>query len=218
MTSEAHPTEAYPTGDELSFLRAYDDATLRRIEVVSDASLERIFRADDSHRAVLAAQLLAELAEAAQRLLAVCTALRERTVPVGRALLAPLPGADAWREFAAAVFEAHPDDLVRAMGLDESAIDSAAELASVSDLARHAEVIQVHEGGPPIAIVEAREPPVLRLVGHDHSGARCEFTIVLSEARVIGLGDATGHLVALARDFLFTHIELREESLARHAD
>ena len=209
-------SEAYPTGDELTFLRAYDDATLRRIEVVSDAILERIFRADDSHRSVLAAQLLAELAEAAQRLLAVCTALRDRSRPVGRALLAPLPTSEDWRTFAEAVFEAHPDDLVRAMGLDESAIDSAAQLASVSDLVRHAEVIQVHEGGPPVAILEASEPLVLRLVGHDRAGERCEFAITLSEARVIGLGDATGHLVALARDFLLTHIELREESLVEH--
>lgn len=218
VTSEAYPTDSYPTGDELTFLRAYDDATLRRIEVVSDAILERIFRTEDRHRALLAAQLLAELAEAARRLLAVCTALRDRSVPVGRALLAPLPTSEDWRTFAEAVFEAHPGDLVRAMALDEAAIDSAAELASISDLTRHAEVIRVHEGGPPVAVLEAGaagEPTVLRLVGHDRAGQRCEFAMPLSEARVIGLGDATGHLVAMARDFLLTHVELREESLAR---
>lgn len=215
MASDGLAAGSYPGGSELSFLRAYDDATLRGIEVVSDAILERIFRADDSHRALLAAQLLAELAEAAQRLVAVCTALRERTVPVGRALLAPLPGSDEWKRFADAVFEAHPGDLARAMGLDESAIESAAELTSVTDLVRHAEVIRVHEGGPPVAILEAGEPAVLRLVGHDRAGERCEFTMALTEARVIGLADATGHLVAMARDFLLTHVELREESLAR---
>ena len=32
----------------------------------------------------------------------------------------------------------------------------------------------------------------------------------------IGLADATVHLVVLARDFLMTHAELREESLAEH--
>ena len=216
MTSE-YRTSEYPAPTELEFLRAYDDATLRRIEVVSDAILERIFRADDSHRAVLTAQLLAELAEAAQRLLAVCSALRDRSVPVGRALLAPLPSAGAWRTFAEAVFEAHPGDLARAMGLDETAVESAAELASVSDLGRHAEVIRVHESGPPVAIVEPGEPPVLVLVGHDRSGERAELRIPLSEHRVVGLADATGHLVALARDFLLTHIELREESVARHS-
>ncbi|MDA0350656.1 MAG: hypothetical protein O3A10_00410 [Chloroflexi bacterium] len=210
-------TNDYPIGSELAFLRAYDDATLRRIETVSDAILERIFRTEDRHRAVLAAQLLTELAEAAQRLVAVCNALRDRSIPVGRALLKPLPTSEDWRTFAEAVFEAHPGDLARAMGLDETAIDSAAELASVTDLARHADIIRVHEGGPPIALLEPGDPPLLRLVGHDRGGERQEFTIVLSEPRVIALADATGHLVALARDFLLTHIELREESLAQHS-
>jgi hypothetical protein len=211
-------TNEYPAGSELAFLRAYDDGSLRRIEVVSDALLERIFRADDSHRAVLAAQLLTELAEAARRLLAVCTALRDRTVPVGRALLAPLPTAEDWLAFADAVVDAHPDDLVRAMGLDETAIDSAAELASITDLARHADVIRVHEAGPPISTIEPGDqgqPPVLTLTGFDHAGARHAFRLPLNESRVIGLADATGHLVALARDFLLTHVELREDTLAR---
>ena len=199
---------------DLTFLRAYDTSTLRRIEVVSDALLERIFRADDSHRGVLAAQLIAELSEAAQRLVAVCNALRERSTPVARALVAPLPGSDEWRTFAEAVFEAHPPTLVRAMGLDETALDSADELASVTDLIRHAEVIRVHESGPPVAILEPGDTLRLRLIGHDRTGVRCEFSIALSEARVVGLADATGHLVALARDFLLTHIELREETLA----
>lgn len=211
-------TSDYPAASELEFLRAYDDATLRRIEVVSDAILERIFRTEDRHRAVLAAQLLTELAEAAQRLVAVCTALRDRSIPVGRALLQPLPTSEDWLTFAGAVFEANPPDLVRAMGLDKTALDSAAELAAVSDLARHAEVIRVHEGGPPTSVLEPGDPPRLRLVGHDRTGERCEFSIALSEPRVIGLADATGHLIALARDFLLTHVELREETAAEHAD
>lgn len=210
-------TNDYPIGTELEFLRAYDEGTLRRIELVSDALLERIFRTDDSHRAVLAGQLLTELAEAAQRLVAVCTALRDRTIPVGRALQRPLPGADDFRAFAEAVFEAHPGDLVRAMGLDETALESAAELTSISDLARHAEIVCVHEGGPPVSVLEPGDPPRLRLIGRDHAGDPCEFSIALGESRVIGLADATGHLVALARDFLLTHVELREESAAHHA-
>ena len=57
--------DTYRASDELIFLRAYDNASLRRIEVVSDAILERIFLADGSHRALLGAQLLAELSDAA---------------------------------------------------------------------------------------------------------------------------------------------------------
>lgn len=216
MTNEAYLTTTYPTGDELTFLRAYDDATLRGIEVVSDAILERIFRTEDRHRTLLAAQILAELSEAAQRLVAVCTALRDRSMPVGRALLAPLPGAEEFQSFAEAVFEAPPTELVRAMGLDEAALESAAELTSITDLARHAQVIRVHEGGQPVAVLEPGDPPSLHLVGLDRQGQRTELRIALSEPRVIGLADATGHLVALARDFLMTHVELREESLAEH--
>jgi hypothetical protein len=138
-------------------------------------------------------------------------------MPVGRALLAPLPGADDFQSFAEAVFEAQPTELVRAMGLDETALESATELVSITDLARHAEVIRAHEGGQPVAVIEPGDPPSLHLVGHDRQDQRTELRIALSEPRVIGLADATGHLVALARDFLMTHVELREESFAEHS-
>jgi len=212
MTSERDPA------DDLAFLRGYDDATLRRIEVVSDALLERIFRAEAGQRALLAARLLGELSEAAQRLAAVCNALRNRTQPVARALLAPLPTADQWTAFSESVFEVHPDELVRAMALDARAIESAAELARLPDLARHAAVIRVHEGGPPTTLLEAGDSPTLRLVGRDRAGEPAELRITLSEARVTAFADATGQLVTIARDFLLTHVELREESLERRAD
>ncbi len=212
MTNEGGPT------DDLAFLRSYDDATLRRIEVVSDALLERIFRAEASQRVLLAAKLLGELSEAAQRLAAVYNALRDRSQPVARALLAPLPNADEWVTFSAAVFEAHPQELVRAMVLDERAIESADELAQLPNLARHAAVIRVHEGGPPTTLLEAGDSPALRLLGRDRTGEPTELRLALTEARVTAFADATGQLVTLARDFLMTHIELREETLERHAD
>ena len=202
--------------DDLAFLRSYEDATLRRIEVVSDALLERLFRAEAGQRALLAAKLLGELSEGAQRLAAVCDALRDRSRPVARALLAPLPGADEWVTFTEAVFEAHPEELVRAMVLDERAIESAAELTQLPNLARHAAVIRVHEGGPPTTLLEAGDSPALRLIGRDRAGEPTELRLALSEARVTAFADATGQLVTLARDFLMTHIELREETLAQH--
>ena len=89
---------------------------------------------------------------------------------------------------------------------------------SISDLARHADVIRPHEAGPPVSILEPGDPPVLLVAGHDRSGQRAELRVALSEQRVVGLADATGHLVALARDFLMTHVELREETLAEHGE
>ena len=204
--------------DDLAFLRSYDDATLRRIEVVSDALLERLFRAEAGQRVLLAAKLLGELSEAAQRLAAVCNALRYRSSPVARALLTPLPDADEWVTFSEAVFEAHPEELVRAMMLDERAIESAAELAQLPNLARHAAVIRVHEGGPPTTLLEAGDSSALRLVGRDRTGEPTELRLALTETRVTAFADATGQLVTLARDFLMTHIELREETLERLAD
>ena len=167
---------------------------------------------------LLAAKLLGELSEAAQRLAAVCNALRYRSSPVARALLTPLPDADEWVTFSEAVFEAHPEELVRAMMLDERAIESAAELAQLPNLARHAAVIRVHEGGPPTTLLEAGDSSALRLVGRDRTGEPTELRLALTETRVTAFADATGQLVTLARDFLMTHIELREESLERHAD
>jgi hypothetical protein len=204
--------------DELAFLHNYEDATLRRIEVVSDALLERLFRAEAGQRVLLAAKLIGELSEAAQRLAAVCNALRDRSRPVSHALLAPLPDADKWITFSEAVFEAHPEELVDAMVLDERAIDSATELVQLPNLARHAAVIRVHEGGPPTTLLESGNSPVLRLVGRDRRGEPTELRLVLTEARVTAFADATGQLVTLTRDFLMTHIELSEETLESHAD
>jgi hypothetical protein len=212
MTTEGQPD------DDIAFLRSYDDATLRRIEVVSDALLERLFLAEAGQRALLAAKLLGELSEAAQRLAAVCTALRDRGQPVARSLLAPLPTAGDWTAFSEAVSEANPASLVRAMLLDERAIESAEELTQLPNLARHAAVIRVHEGGPPATLLETGESAALRLVGRDRAGEPSELRLTLSEARVTAFADATGQLVAIARDFLLTHIELREETLDRHAD
>jgi hypothetical protein len=214
MTNTAHPNSV----DDLAFLRSYEDATLRRIEVVSDAILERLFRAEAGQRALLAAKLLGELSEAAQRLAAVCNALRDRNRSVARALLAPLPDANEWIAFSEAVLEAHPEELARAMVLDERAIESAAELAQLPNLARHAAVIRVHEGGPPTTLLETGDSPALHLVGRDRAGEPTELRLALTEARVTAFADATGQLVTIARDFLLTHIELREETLERHAD
>jgi hypothetical protein len=211
MTDVGYPD---PT-DDLAFLRSYEDATLRRIEVVSDALLERLFRAEAGQRALLAAKLLGELSEATQRLTAVYKALCDRSQPVARALLARLPNADEWLAFSEAVFEAHPEELIRAMVLDERAFESAAELAQLPHLARHAAVIRVHEGGPPTTLIEAGDSPVLHLIGRDRTGEPTELRLALTEARVTAFADATGQFVTIARDFLMTHIELREETLER---
>ena len=201
---------------DLAFLRSYEATTLRRIEVVSDALLERLFLADAGQRALLAAQLLSHLAEAAQRLVAVCSALRDRRSSVAVSLRQQLPTADGWRAFSEAVSETDPGELVRAMGLDDRAWDSADELSRAPELWLHSQVIRVHESGPPLTRLEGGERPALLFEGRDRSGRGAELRVALSEARITAIADATGQLVAIARDFLITHIELREESLAEY--
>jgi hypothetical protein len=203
----------FPDGwSELDFLRAYQSTALRKPEVVADTALSSLFLAETGNRALLAAGVAQECAEAARRLLAVWRALTDRSRPVGRALLAPLPGPEEWEAFAGEVHEAPPEDLLAAMRLGPDVEESAAELAAAPGLAWYAELMRAFEGRPPIVLIAPGSPPALLLI-YDNAGERRELRLPLHEESVVGLGDAAGAFIALARDFLGAYIEMREQTI-----
>ena len=199
--------------NEIIFLRQYSDLTLRSIEVSSDALLERLFLAETSQRNLLGLRLLSDLSESAQRLVAVFNALTKRTVNVSKALTYSLPKSDQWDVFCGDVIETPPETLIRKMGIDERAIESASELSSIVDLPRHNKLIQLHSSGNPNVFIDSSLPMTIHLLNYSQDGEQITMSINLSEEIIVAIADTTGQFIRLARDFLLTHVEIREESL-----
>jgi hypothetical protein len=203
---------AQPAGDwnELDFLRAYEESTLWKPQVVADNVLNGIFLADAAHRALLAALMVQEVAEAARRLNHVWIALTDRSVSVGRRLAGPLPGADDWDRLATTLETIEePAQVLGLLNLDESVLDSVEELLDYRPLHLFTSAVRVAEAGPPNATIEPAHPPVLVLSNIDPRGERYEARIELADDRVIALGDATGDFVTWARDFLGAYLDAR---------
>jgi hypothetical protein len=204
------PPELFAGMDEIEFLQAYEDTTLRKPQVVSDNVLTGIHLSDASHRIVLSVLLMQETVEAARRLAAVWAALSDRSRTVSQRLAGPLPGPDVWRAFVDAVTSAPgPAHLLRAMAIDASAAESARELLEFEDLAQFEPLIRVFEPGPPVALVTAEVPPMLLVGSTDAEGRRIEAYWSLDRDDVTALGDATGYFVTWSRDFLGAYIDAR---------
>ena len=201
--------------NEIIFLRQYSDLTLRSIEVSSDALLEKLFLAETSQRNLLGLRLLSDLSESAQRLAAVFNALAKRTVNVAKALTYSLPEPDKWDVFCEDVIETTPETLIRKMGIDERAIESASELSSIVDLPRHKKLIQLHSNGNPNVFINNSSPATIHLINYSQGGEQITMSINLSEEIIVAIADTTGQFVRLARDFLLTHVEIREESFQK---
>src|SRR5690606_23881242 len=162
------------------------------------------------YRAPLAALLLQESVEAARRLAAVWHALADRSMPVVRRLRAPLPGPEGWSALASAVgMTEAPEDILRTLGLDESALESATELLEFGGLTWFTDAIRASEAGPPDVTVTPGQPATLQWVGHESGGERVTVHVLLEDDRVIALGDATGDFVTWARDFLGAYLDAR---------
>lgn len=209
--------DTYPGNlGEAEFLAAYAAHALRKPQVVADNVLTGIFLTDVRYRGALTALLVQESVEAARRLAAVWVALTDRTRPVARSLAGPLPDASAWVRFARAVEDAviaeHPAALLRAMAIDESALQSVEELCAFEGLARFEVPMRVYEPGPPTATVSGTNPGTLLLSNTTVTGDPIEARMALSDEQIIALGDATGDFTAWAGDFLGAYIEGRAEA------
>jgi len=199
---------------ETEFLHAYATHAVRKPQVVADNVLTGIFLTDATYRGALTALLVQEACEAARRLAAVWGALTDRTRPVARTLAGPLPGAEAWLRFAAAVEDAaraeHPAALLRAMAIDDSALQSAEELCAFDGLARFEVPLRVYEPGPPVVTVTGGGASgTLLLSNATATGEHPVTRMTLTDEQIIALGDATGDFTTWAGDFLGAYIEGR---------
>ena len=199
---------------ETDFLHTYATHALRKPQVVADNVLTGIFLTDATYRGALTALLVQEAVEAARRLAAVWGALTDRTRPVARTLAGPLPGADAWLRFARAVEDAahaeHPAALLRAMAIDDSALQSAQELCAFEGLARFEVPLRVYEPGPPVVAVHGSGTAATLVLSNATATGESVLTrMTLADEQIIALGDATGDFTTWAGDFLGAYVEGR---------
>jgi hypothetical protein len=204
--------DAFPGNlSELRFLESYYRHTLRKPQVAADTLMRSLTLSAGPDRAVLVATIAAQLAEAAQRLVAVYRALGNRSRPVVAQLVAPLPGASEFREFAQEAGTIAPETMVRQLGLGDEALKTAEQLRGSPDLAWIAELIAAAEGGRLVIETVAtgsRETGTILLTGVTPDGV-VSVASQTDEADAANLADYTAELCEISRGFLGIFLEAR---------
>lgn len=207
------PTE-YPGGlGELEFVQAYCDGTLRKPQVVSDTVMRSSVLASAGDRLLLSALLAEQLAEACRRIAAVYTALADRRSPVAASLLAPLPGLDGWRAFTQQAGTLTPQQILRDLSLDESALDAATKLRAQPSLAEFDRLVAIAESGASMFLVPPgdtrRVPSEIHYAGALSSGETVTVVLGALEGDSAELADITADLSSISRSFLQSYIDAR---------
>lgn len=204
------PATGYPFGqDELEFVDAYWRTVVRLPQVAADAALRTLVTAGQADRLLLVGAIAAEVGEAARRLTAVCAALEDRTYPVGKTLLRPLPGRDEWEALIQEVATIEPGAFRWRLGLDESAQEPAERLRAMGDLAWVSPLVEAacHEG----VVVEGTYGgrPGARFISMEE---RVDGAQAFGEDDAAALADTAAELVAIARGFLGVYLEGRQSA------
>jgi hypothetical protein len=198
---------------ELEFVESYARSALRKPEMAADAALRTLVFSEAGDRAILTGLIGFELAEAGRRLVAVYDALADRRYAVARALLRPLPGLEAWREFVHRAATFAPEQTVRELGLGEGALPHAQDLRSQPSLAELDGLIAAAATGNPMLLA----PGIGRrnlieecwFSGVDESGQPFAVRFGASENDAANLADLTGDLCRIGRGFLLNYLEGR---------
>ncbi len=199
--------------DELTFVESYLHSTLRKPQVVADAALRTLVLAGQSDRVMLTALVAEQLAEAARRLVAVVEALSDRTYPIARTLMQPLPGAQAWSEFVQLASSAPPGAMLSRLNISSTAMESAERLRGQPDLAGLTPLVAAAAGGNAMVLVRGaggRQAPGEFMVAASSAGGETITTVYGGlEGDAATLADLTADLSSIARGFLGAYLEAR---------
>ncbi|GAB4322751.1 MAG: hypothetical protein Kow0010_03660 [Dehalococcoidia bacterium] len=190
--------------DDLAFLEAYRDGTLRVPQVVADSILRAVPFASPSERPALVAGIAGQLAEACFGLALVFDALDSRRLPVARALLATAPGPGAWRNIVQIAATADPEGLVRRLAIDAAALHAVRALRA-RDLSATLAIVDVYADGAPLTF-PGRGGRV-RLVSASSPSVAVE--IEATEEGAVALADLVGDVSSAARALLDGYIVAR---------
>jgi len=181
--------------------------------VVADAALRSLVLAGTADRLVLCGLIAEQLAESCRRLTAVHAALWDRTHLVARTLLKPLPGLAEWRRMAQFAGTLTPEQMLRDLGLDESALESAMRLRSQPGLANLDGLVAAAESGSAMLLIpgfESHRPPSESwFSGVDREGQPVVAALAAEEGDAAALADLTADLSSIARGFLGAYLHSR---------
>lgn len=196
----------YPGGmDELRFVETYWQLTLRKPQVGADAALRTMVTAAAVDRMALMGVIGDYVGEAARRLVAVYTALEDRTYPVGTSLAKPLPGREAWDAFAQVALTAEPRMTLRTLSLGEDGLDAAERLRGLGDVGWVGPLISALEAGG--LLVEGAGKRGMGKVAFAGTGG--ERVLVLDEDDAATLADMAAEFSGIGRGFLAAYLEAR---------
>jgi hypothetical protein len=187
----------YPGGiDEVRFVDAYRETTLRKPQAVADIALRGSTTAGAADRLLLTGLIAEQLAESCRRLTAVYMALDDRTLPVGRRLMEPLPGLADWRRFV---------QMLRRMGISDEAMERAIQLRGQGDLIWIEPLIAAAESGNVTLLAFSSGhggPAAEAFLGGANDAERTRLT----EDDAATLADLTAEMVSIARGFLGAYV------------
>lgn len=205
---------AYPGNmGELDFVEAYARSALRKPQLAADSALSRLVFSEAGDRAILTGLIAQELAEAARRLVGVYEALADRTHPVARSLLRPLPGAAAWKAFTHRAATFTPEQMLRELSIGNDALEWAQLLRSQPELHELTGLVAASENGNAMLLI----PDLARrhvaeecwLAGVDAAGEPIASSFGSSEADATTLADITADISSIARGFLLSYLAAR---------
>ena len=207
-------TDSYPGGlSELEFVEAYWFSALRKPQMAADAALRALVFSEAGDRAVLTGLIGQELAEACRRLAHVCLALGGRRLPIARSLLAPLPGLPEWKTFIQQAATFTPEQMLRELSLDTSALRWALDLRAQADLAELNALVAAAATGRSMLLVPGMAQKHIAtecwFASSDESGEPMVASFGVEESDAANLADLTADFCAIARGFLGVYLETR---------
>jgi hypothetical protein len=144
---------------------------------------------------------------------AVHGALGDRRLSVARSLLRPLPGADAWRGFIQQAATFTPEQMLRELSLDSSALAQAVSLRAQPDLDGLTGLVAAAEAGNPMLLLppggQRNVPSECWFAGVDNDGEAFAASFGVEEQDAANLADLTADLSAIARGFLGAYLGAR---------
>lgn len=206
--------ENYP-GDmtELEFVEAYWFSALRKPQMAADAALRALVFSDTGDRAVLTGLIGQELGEACRRMVAVWGALGDRRNPIARSLLRPLPGLAEWKVFIHQAATFTPEQTLRELSLDSSALRWAIDLRGQADLNGLNGLVAAASTANSMLLVPGMAKKHIAteswFAGVDADGESVAASFGFEEQDAANLADLTADFCAIARGFLGVYLETR---------
>ena len=192
----------FPVGiDEKLFLELWCNSLLPKPQVIADLILKSFPFAMPSDRPALVSVLVVQVVEASLRLVAVNSALADRSKSVALNLLKPLPSQSDWEEFVQSVGNLDPVQVLAHLNIGEEALPSAELLCSQSGFSFISQMISVVGSGEVVFIPQRDNANVVFSLDGN------AISVSTDELEVVSLADLTADLSSVAKGFLLAYMQ-----------